>query len=74
MNREKLVYLINDKEYKAEDFYSKLYHMMTPMMFCCHYELDHYEKEFRRTKRELLYGFTKKINGITFKINRGVRR
>ena len=70
MTKEKLVYLINDKEYKASDFYAKLHWMMTPMTYCCWYESDYYEKEFRRAKSDLLYGFTKTINGVTFKIKR----
>lgn len=70
MIKEKLVYLINDKEYKVRDFYDKLQWMMTPLEYCCFYESDYYEKEFRRAKSDLLYGFTKTINGVRFKINR----
>ena len=70
MIKEKLVYLINDKEYKAREFYSKLRMLVEPLSMCCWYEQDYYDKEFRRIKSDLLYGFSKTINGVRFKIKR----
>lgn len=70
MDKEKLVYLIDDKEYKAREFYSKLRMLLEPLSMCCWHEQNYYDKEFRRIKGDLLYGFVKTINGVCFKIKR----
>lgn len=70
MDKEKLVYLIDDKEYKPREFYSKLRMVIEPLSMCCWYEQDYYDREFRRIKGDLLYGFVKTFNGVIFKIKR----
>ena len=70
MNKEKLIYLIDNEEVKRKKFYDTLELCSTNMFPCCIYEIESDEKEYRRIKRELLYGFVKKIAGVKFQIKR----
>lgn len=70
MNQDKLIYLIDDKEVERKFFYRVLEMYSTKFQHCCIYEIEAEQKELRRIKRELLYGFIKKIDGVKFQIKR----
>ena len=70
MNQDKLIYLINDKEVERKFFYRFLEMHTTKFQHCCIHEIEAEQKELRRIKRELLYGFVKKIDGVKFQIKR----
>ena len=67
---EKLVYLINEKEVSRKDFYYMLRNASTKLSPCCIHEIEAEEKEYRRKKRDLLYGFSVKKQDLLFKIER----
>lgn len=72
--KEKLVYLINDKEVKRSLFYDKLeeYVDMTHGVGDCYASYKYYDNLLKKYKRELLEGFKRgsKEIGLVFEIKR----
>ena len=73
--KDKLIYLINDKQVKRDLFYRTLENYTyynNPSNHTCTYYYDFIKKQFNKYKRELLYGFFcgSKDFGAIFKIDR----
>lgn len=70
MTTNKLIYIINDKEVERKEFYRILERCSISLFPCCIHEIEAEQKKLRSIKRELLFGLTRKVNGVIFKIKR----
>ena len=72
--KEKLIYLINDKEVKRSFFYDELekYVDMTHGVGDCYASYKYYDNLLKKYKRELLEGFKRGSEeiGLVFEIKR----
>ena len=66
----KFIYLINDREVKRTDFYDTLFALTHHHQYCCIHEVEACDKQYKKYRRDLLYGLIRKIGSFKFEVKR----